>query len=167
MAPARRQQQTLWPGVLELSTDFYETLAQHAVPLDYRALSALKHSALALDVYTWLAHRLCRIRQAGGVMLSWENLRDQFGQEYVNAKDFKREFRDVLRQVWLVYPDARIEDAPGGIILRESPPPISKATLSMPGLRTRRRSLWISRELDEVIHAESPPPCAESPPGIG
>ena len=35
-------QQTLWPGVLELSTEFYETLARHAVPLDYRALSALK-----------------------------------------------------------------------------------------------------------------------------
>ncbi len=117
------QQQTLWPGVLELSTDFYETLAQHAVPLDYRALSALKHSALALDVYTWLAHRLCRIRQPGGVMLSWENLREQFGQEYKNSKDFKREFRDVLRKVWLVYPDARIEDVPGGILLRESPPP--------------------------------------------
>jgi hypothetical protein len=125
-------QQTLWPGVLELSTDFYETLAQHAVPLDYRALSALKHSALALDVYTWLAHRLCRIRQPNGVTLSWENLRDQFGQEYINAKDFKREFRNVLRQVWLVYPEARLEDSSGGIILRESPPPINKAKLSLP-----------------------------------
>ena len=131
------RQQTLWPGVLELSPDFYETLTQHAVPLDYRALSALKHSALALDVYTWLAHRLCRIRQPGGVMLSWENLREQFGQEYKNSKDFKREFRDVLRKVWLVYPDARIEDVPGGILLRESPPPISKATFSLAGLGVR------------------------------
>ena len=133
------QQQTLWPGVLELSPDFYETLTQHAVPLDYRALSALKHSALALDVYTWLAHRLCRIRQPGGVMLSWENLREQFGQEYKNSKDFKREFRDVLRKVWLVYPDARIEDVPGGILLRESPPPISKATFSLAGLGVRSK----------------------------
>lgn len=135
------QQQTLWPGVLELSPDFYETLTQHAVPLDYRALSALKHSALALDVYTWLAHRLCRIRQPGGVMLSWENLREQFGQEYKNSKDFKREFRDVLRKVWLVYPDARIEDVPGGILLRESPPPISKATISLAGLGVRSKSV--------------------------
>ena len=116
------QQPTLWPGVLELSTDFYDTLREHAVPLDYRALSALKHSALALDIYTWLAHRLCRIKQPQGVMLSWENLRDQFGQEYANSKDFKREFREVLRQVWLVYPDARIEEVPGGIRLYESQP---------------------------------------------
>jgi hypothetical protein len=90
-------QRTLWPGVLELSPDFYETLRNHAVPLDYRALSALKHSALALDIYTWLAHRLCRVREAGGVRLTWDNLRDQFGQEYGNIKDFKREFLSVLR----------------------------------------------------------------------
>ena len=56
-------QKTLWPGVLELSPEFFETLTHHAVPLDYRAIAALKHSALALDVYTWLAHRLCRINK--------------------------------------------------------------------------------------------------------
>lgn len=125
-------QQTLWPGVLELSQDFYETLTLHAVPLDYRAISALKHSALALDVYTWLAHRLCRIEKPGGVMLSWENLRDQFGQEYRDAKNFKREFKDVLRQVCTVYTDAKIEGTPGGLILRPSPPPITKTMVSMP-----------------------------------
>ncbi len=123
-------QQTLWPGVMELSTDFYETLTNHAVPLDYRALSALKHSALALDIYTWLAHRLCRIDKPAGVMLSWQNLREQFGQEYAESKDFKREFRDVLRQVAVVYPSARIEEVDGGIKLYESPPPISKTSVS-------------------------------------
>jgi hypothetical protein len=121
-------QPTLWPGVLELSQDFYDTLTQHAVPLDYRALSALKHSSLALDIYTWLAHRLCRINVQNGVMLSWDNLRDQFGQEYGTSKDFKHEFRTVLRQVLLVYPSARIEEVNGGIKLFESPPPISQKT---------------------------------------
>src|SRR5580658_5230446 len=57
-------QPTLWPGSMELSPEFYDTLTHHAVPLDYRALAALKHSALALDIYTWLAHRLCRITEA-------------------------------------------------------------------------------------------------------
>ena len=123
-------QHTLWPGVMELSTDFYETLAQHAVPLDYRALSALKHSALALDIYTWLAHRLRRIDKPGGVMLSWHNLKEQFGQEYLQSKDFKREFRDVLRQVHVVYPAARLEEIPGGIRLYQSPPPIPQTSVS-------------------------------------
>ncbi len=129
-------QQTLWPGVMELHPDFYETLTNHAVPLDYRALSALRHSALALDIYTWLAHRLCRIDKFAGVMLSWQNLRDQFGQEYAESRDFKREFRDVLRQVNVVYPDARVEEVDGGIKLYESPPPIPKTSVSF-GLPVR------------------------------
>lgn len=130
-------QQTLWPGIMELSADFYETLADHAVPLDYRALAALKHSALALDIYTWLAHRLCRIATVGGTMLSWQNLRDQFGQEYANPKDFKKEFREVLRQVLVVYPTAHIEYVDGGIRLYSSPPPIQKTTVSFPMLSTK------------------------------
>jgi hypothetical protein len=58
--------------LLELSQEFFDTLAVHAVPLDHRALGALKHSALSLDLYTWLAHRLCRVRKPGGVKLSWD-----------------------------------------------------------------------------------------------
>lgn len=122
-------QRTLWPGVLELSEDFYDTLSEHAVPLDYRALGALKHSSLALDIYTWLAHRLCRVRHAGGVRLSWENLREQFGQEYGHSKDFKKEFRHALRQVLVVYPDARLGEAIGGIVLYPSRPPLSATSL--------------------------------------
>ncbi len=125
------QQQTLWPGVLELSEDFYNTLASHAVPLDYRALAALKHSSLALDIYTWLAHRLCRVKTANGTRLSWENLRDQFGQEYNVSKDFKREFRHNLNQVLAVYPDARIGEFPGGLVLYPSRPPLNRTTVSM------------------------------------
>ena len=121
------RQRGLWPGELELSEEFFETLARHAVPLDHRALGALKHSALALDVYTWLAHRLCRVKKAEGIKLSWSNLRDQFGQEYQDPKNFKKEFRQALRQVLAVYPDARIEDAAGGLIMRPSKPPLPKA----------------------------------------
>jgi hypothetical protein len=88
-------------------------------------------------VYTWLAHRLCRVNRPGGVMLSWENLRDQFGQEYNSSKNFKREFRDVLRQVLVVYPDAHIEETIGGLILHESRPPLSRTTVAMPKVENR------------------------------
>ena len=124
-------QPTLWPGALELSVDFCDTLESHAVPLDYRALSALKHSALALDIYTWLAHRLCRITKPGGVMLSWENLRAQFGQEYANPKDFKKEFRSVMRQTLTVYPEAKVAEIDGGIQLYPSKPPLARTQISL------------------------------------
>lgn len=118
-------QRTLWPGMLELSETFYSTLAEHAVPLDYRALAALRHSSLALDIYTWLAHRLRRVARPQGVKVSWRNLREQFGQEYANAKNFKREFRHLLRQVHRVYPDAKLQEVPGGLILYPSKAPLA------------------------------------------
>ncbi len=122
-------QRVLWPGVIELSTDFYESLADHAVPLDHTALAALCHSALALDIYTWLAHRLCRITRATGVKVSWANLREQFGQEYADPRNFKRELRQAIRQALAVYPDARVEEVPGGLMLKPSHPPIAKASV--------------------------------------
>ncbi len=74
-------QRALWPGVMVLSEDYYGSLIESAVPLDNRALHALKGSALALDVYAWLAHRLHRI-DGRGVTLHWKSLREQFAQEY-------------------------------------------------------------------------------------
>ena len=124
-------QRTLWPGELELSEDFFDTLTRHAVPLDFRALGALKHSALALDIYTWLAHRLPRVTDARGTKVSWSNLKEQFGQDYGRSKDFKKTFRNALRQVCTVYPDARLRDAPGGLILQPSRCPVPRTIVSM------------------------------------
>lgn len=121
-----------WPGVLDLSQEFFDTLTAHAVPLDHRALAALKHSSLALDIYAWLAHRLCRIRKNSGIVLSWGNLKDQFGQEYKESRDFKKEFKEILRQVHAVYPDAKLEQTSGGFIFKPSPPPIKKTQILMP-----------------------------------
>ena len=120
-------QSAFWPDVIKLHPEFFDTLLEHAVPLDPRAIGALQHSALALDAYTWLAHRLCRVRKAEGVKLSWENLRQQFGQEYACAKDFKKEFKPALLKVCAVYPDARIRDEAGGIRLFSSPAPVPKS----------------------------------------
>jgi len=125
------EQRALWPGLMELSQEFYDTLTAHAVPLDHRALSALKHSALSLDVYSWLAHRLCRVRKANGTKVSWENLREQFGQEYSDPKNFKKEFRQALRQTLVVYPDAKVDDTPGGLLLCPSRPPLAKTQVSV------------------------------------
>ena len=117
----------LWPGSMTLSGEFYSTLLEHAVPLDPRAVHSLQKSALALDLYTWLAHRLCRVRKEGGVKLSWANLRQQFGQEYTDPKNFKHEFKAALLKVCAVYPAARISDEAGGIRLYSSPAPVPKS----------------------------------------
>jgi hypothetical protein len=119
-------QACIWPGYMELDQIFFDTLLAHAVPLDPRAITALKGSALALDTYTWLAHRLCRVRPDAGVMVSWGNLHEQFGHGYASVKKFKQKFLHALRQAKTVYPAARIEQVRGGLRLLPSPPPIAR-----------------------------------------
>jgi hypothetical protein len=120
------EQRALWPGIITFNDSYFKELIVHAVPLDMRALIALKGSSLAVDIYTMLSDRLHRIT-GRPVILHWKNLRDQFGQEYKGKdpdKDFKREFLRVLDQVKMVYPQAKIRKVKGGLLLMQSPPPI-------------------------------------------
>jgi hypothetical protein len=119
-------------GVIELTTKFYESLVDSAVPLDPRALACLQGSSLALDIYTWLSHRLHRVSRLTGHRVTWSNLADQFGQEYSEIKDFKKTFQKALVSVRAVYPDARLEEVRGGYILLPSKPPVPKTTIAVP-----------------------------------
>ena len=127
LANGGTQQKSLWPGTMVLSEGYFNSLMDSAVPLDNRALMALKGSALALDVYTWLAHRLHRI-EGRGVTLHWKSLREQFAQEYTGKdadKDFKKKFVPALKKVLTVYPQAKVKPVTGGLLLLGSPPPIA------------------------------------------
>ena len=122
---SRGDQPTLWPTEVELTQEFYDSLVETAVPLEHSAIAKLTHSALALDLYTWLAHRLYRVRR-GGSRISWAALQEQFGGEYANRKQFKRQFRIRLREALAAYPTARVEEIEGGLMLQASPPPIPR-----------------------------------------
>lgn len=122
----RGSQRPLWPGSVTYSQEYYETLKDHAVPIDLRAFMSLKGSALAMDIYTMLAQRLHRI-SGRPLILHWANLRDQFGQEYKgkNAdKDFKEAFLLQLKKVLAVYPQAKVKKVAGALMLLASAPPI-------------------------------------------
>ncbi|REC93308.1 replication protein RepA [Kushneria indalinina] len=121
-----------WPGVMILSEGYFNELERSAVPLDNRALEALGGSSLALDIYFWLAHRLYRI-SGKPVRVYWKNLREQFGQEYTgkdSERSFKRKFKESLKQVLTVYPQARVELITGGLSLKQSPPPIAQKCIN-------------------------------------
>jgi hypothetical protein len=121
----RGDQPALWPTEIELTQEFFDSIRSTAVPLRHEALAKLSHSALALDVYTWLAHRLCRVRR-GGSRISWAALQQQFGTEYKDRKAFKLQFRKRMTEVLAAYPEARVDDVDGGIMLHASPPPIPR-----------------------------------------
>ena len=129
--PPAADQLPLWSSYVEFSPEFYSSLAAHAVPLRMEAIGALKHSARALDIYSWLAHRLWRVR-GQSVSIKWTSLRFQFGQPGQDLGSFKRAFRTALKQVLMVYPEAKVEVISGGLVLYKSPPPVTPTrTLEM------------------------------------
>jgi hypothetical protein len=124
------RQRVLWPAYVELSARYFESLAKHAVPLDERAIAALSNSPMALDVYAWLAQRLCRIRPGKPQFISWVGLKDQFGFCFGRMDHFRAGFRDVLNQVYQQYQTARFELDGRGMTLRESPAPVASRLLT-------------------------------------
>jgi hypothetical protein len=85
-----------------------------------RALSALKKSPLALDIYLWLTYRMFYLRKP--TTIPWGVLAGQFGAGYAEPRQFKAAFLRELKKVQLVYPDAKLEDAPRGLMLLPSKP---------------------------------------------
>lgn len=124
--PSAHTQRATWPGSLVLDAEFFDELVQHSVPLDARALHALRGSALTLDIYIWLAHRLHRLNHRP-LWLPWRTVKLQFGSDYEGKHghgDFCVSFKLALRKVLIVYPAARVNVQRGGIELRQSPPPV-------------------------------------------
>jgi hypothetical protein len=132
--PDDARQRVLWPSVVHLDPDYFDSLTKHAVPLDRRAVAALAHSALDLDVYAWLAQRLHRIPKAKPQTITWGALKTQFGPDYDRTRDFRRKFVLALKAVLTAYPSARIEMVDAGLVLWNSPPPVLKKLVSMPRL---------------------------------
>lgn len=113
-----------WPTTVRLSPGYFSSLRAHAIPLDERAIAALSHSAMALDVYAWLAQRLHRIDPRRPQMVSWEALRDQFGVGYRRERKFREVFRHTLALVLSQYVTARVGYTGNGLILHASQPPV-------------------------------------------
>ena len=64
---------------------------------------------MALDIYCWLTYRNSYLRKPSRI--PWGALAAQFGADYQNRKDFKRYFLAGLRQVLVLYPAPRVEQA--------------------------------------------------------
>ncbi len=104
------RQRVLWPSTIRLSADYFDSLQRHAVPLDEHHLAALSHSAMALDVYAWLAQRLHRVGKGRGVPLPWTAVAAQFGGSgYERIRKFRDNFKVALGQVQTIYRGARVD----------------------------------------------------------
>lgn len=113
----------LFQSKVRLSDAFYKEILAHPVPVDLRALKALKRSPLALDIYSWSQYRIYTLNQSSkpAVTLPWELLQAQFGSSYTRQRDFKHAFIEQLRKISVVCPEARISVDDDGLTLAKSP----------------------------------------------
>ena len=123
------QQRVLWPTTVQFSQRYFDSLMKHAVPLNETAIARLSHSAMALDIYTWLAQRLHRVEEGKPTLVPWVSLWEQFGNGYALIRQFRSVFKRTLKQVEVVYPAAKFDLSPQGVVLRHSLPPVARRLL--------------------------------------
>jgi hypothetical protein len=103
--PQNPTQRSLFQSTVTLSEAFFREVVEHPVPLDMRALKALKKSPLAIALYIWLTYRLSYLRRSTSI--PWEALQLQFGAGYPSSAqgkaDFKRKFAQALKKVEVIY----------------------------------------------------------------
>lgn len=115
-------QDPLLLSTIQLSKDFFDSIVDHPVPLNMRALAALRGSPMRLDIYAWLTWRLSYLSRP--TVIPWDALMLQFGSNLAATKQgrqqFRRDFASHLREVLLVYREARAEPTATGLALRPS-----------------------------------------------
>jgi len=96
--------------------DFYNEIMRNAVPLDLRVLATLKNSPLGLDLYMFIAWRTFKLDKP--TFISWENLQEQLGGQYVDRKVFARDCRNHIRKIQAIRPDLNVSFVRGRLCLK-------------------------------------------------
>ena len=118
------EQAALWRSTVTLTEQFYREIIEHPIPVDMRAIKALKRSPMALDIYCWLTYRASYAKKP--TTIPWALLAMQFGAEYGRTRDFKAAFLAEMRKVAVVYADAKVEPTDAGLILKPTATHISR-----------------------------------------
>jgi hypothetical protein len=117
--PRSPEQGAFWHSWIRLGEEFYDALIALPVPVDMRALRALKRSPLALDLYAWVCYRAYIIVEQNQPprFMSWAMLSRQLGTDYSDLKDFKKYAQAALYKVETLYPGLTITPARGGFMI--------------------------------------------------
>lgn len=121
------KQQALWNSHVILDPRFYAAITANPVPVDLRALRAIKKSPLALDLYSLLTYQAYRAGKAGrSRFMTWKQLQDALGASYGDKDNLKKAIKDALQKIQAVYPGLQIGGREGGIdVLPDSTPAIA------------------------------------------
>ena len=121
------EQDDLFTSFVQLNQKFFDQIVAHPVPLDLRAVRELQKSPLALDLYTWLTHRVTYLKETQRI--SWQSLSNQVGSDYSDVKNFKRKAKAELKKITVLWPDLKLDDVRGGFLVKPSRPHVPEKTL--------------------------------------
>lgn len=122
--PKPDDQVAQWQSAVTLSEQFFREVVDHPIPVDIRALKALKKSPLALDIYCTLTHRASYMTKASTI--PWAVLVSQFGSDYGRLRAFKAAFLAELHKVAAVYAAAEFEVSDVGLTIKPARPHIPR-----------------------------------------
>ena len=111
-------QGSLWESYITLNKSYFDELIKAPVPIDLRIVKELKSSALELDIYFWLSHRMFYLHKP--TLIPYDMLRMQFGSEYKRLRDFKKKFLVAFKKVLIFWPDLNFSEEKKGIRLSPS-----------------------------------------------
>lgn len=128
----RPDQQSLFDSYVRLNEGLFNEIIKHAVPLDMRTIAEFQNNSMALDYYTWLTHKVAIIKKSSRV--PWVLLEKQIGSNYKkeNRNKFRKESKDVIRRIMLLWPGLRIEECVGGIIVYPGEPHVARKLVNIP-----------------------------------
>ena len=112
------EQAGLWKSTVTLSEHFFNEVIDRPVPIDMRAIKALKQSPMALDIYTWLTYRASYLKRP--TVIPWASLALQFGSDYSRLRAFREAFLQELKKVVLVYGQVQVDATEQGLIVKPS-----------------------------------------------
>lgn len=126
-------QRSLWPSTVTFSQEMFESIRQHSIPLNIRAVRAFSGSARKLDLYFWLGWRLHNIEAP--LSIGWDALGQQFGVGFSRERDFRTQLAEELAHIREVFPKLPIRLGESGLLLEPAGPEV----LSLPARRPPRK----------------------------
>jgi hypothetical protein len=125
-APGNRP---MFESYIDLSPSFFAAIMESAIPFDMRAITVLRKSPLALDLYLFCNYIGATLVQRGKTKhsLSWRMLGQQLGCDYGDLHDLKRKIKAAMRKVKLAHPGLKVgyPAKGGGLMIYVSKPAIA------------------------------------------
>ncbi|MCY4586736.1 MAG: replication protein RepA [Bryobacterales bacterium] len=82
---------------ISLSEKFFILSGKSVVPLETKIIHHLRHSPLAIDLYSWLTYRTTNVNHP--TLVKWKSLEQQFGSNYKRTRDFRSKFCSTIENV--------------------------------------------------------------------